>query len=32
MGQVVMELIPFYAVAIGILMLYSFVPALTLRM
>jgi tripartite ATP-independent transporter DctM subunit len=32
MGQVVMELIPFYAVAICILMLYSFVPALTLRL
>jgi TRAP-type C4-dicarboxylate transport system permease large subunit len=32
MGHVVMELIPFYVVAIGILMLFSFVPAMTLRM
>jgi tripartite ATP-independent transporter DctM subunit len=32
MGHVVVELIPFYVVAIGILMLFSFVPAMTLRM
>lgn len=32
MGQVVIELIPFYFVAIAILMLYSFVPAMTIRM
>lgn len=32
MGKVVIELIPFYIVAIGILMLFSFVPAMTLRM
>ena len=32
MGKVVIELIPFYFVAIGILMLFSFVPAMTLRM
>ena len=31
MGKVVIELIPFYFVAIGILLLFSFVPALTLR-
>ena len=32
MGEVVKELIPFYFVAIGILMLFAFVPALTIRM
>jgi TRAP-type C4-dicarboxylate transport system permease large subunit len=32
MGHVVMELIPFYVVAFGVLMLYSFVPAMTIRM
>jgi tripartite ATP-independent transporter DctM subunit len=32
MGKVVIELIPFYFVAIGILMLFAFVPAMTLRM
>jgi len=32
MGQVVIELIPFYFVAFAILMLYSFVPAMTIRM
>lgn len=32
MGKVVVELIPFYIVAIGILMLFSFVPAMTIRM
>ena len=32
MGKVVIELIPFYVVAIGILMLFAFVPAMTLRM
>ena len=32
MGHVVMELIPFYFVAFGVLMLYSFVPAMTIRM
>lgn len=32
MGQVVIELIPFYLVAFAILMLYSFVPAMTIRM
>lgn len=32
MGQVVLELIPFYAVAFAVLMLYSFVPAMTIRM
>lgn len=31
MGAVVIELIPFYFVALGILLLFSFVPALTLR-
>ena len=31
MGKVVIELIPFNFVAIGILLLFSFVPALTLR-
>jgi tripartite ATP-independent transporter DctM subunit len=31
MGKVVIELVPFYFVAFGILMLYSFVPALTIR-
>ena len=32
MGKVVIELIPFYVVAIGILLLFAFVPAMTLRM
>ena len=32
MGEVVKELIPFYFVAIGILMLFAFVPAMTIRM
>jgi TRAP-type C4-dicarboxylate transport system permease large subunit len=32
MGHVVIELIPFYVVAFGVLMLYSFVPAMTIRM
>lgn len=32
MGQVVLELIPFYFVAFAVLMLYSFVPAMTIRM
>ncbi len=32
MGKVVIELIPFYIVVIGILMLFSLVPAMTLRM
>ena len=32
MGQVVLELIPFYAVAFAVLMLFSFVPAMTIRM
>ena len=32
MGDVVMELIPFYVVAFAVLGLYSFVPAMTLRM
>ncbi len=32
MGHVVVELIPFYVVAFGVLMLFSFVPAMTLRM
>ncbi len=32
MGKVVLELIPFYIVAIGILMLFAFVPAMTIRM
>lgn len=32
MGKVVIELIPFYIVAIGILMLFAFVPAMTIRM
>lgn len=32
MGKVVIELIPFYIVAIGILLLFSFVPAMTIRM
>ena len=31
MGKVVIELVPFYIVAFGILMLYSFVPAMTIR-
>ena len=31
MSKVVIELIPFYFVAIGILLLFGFVPALTLR-
>ena len=31
MGKVVIELIPFYFVAIGILLLFSFVPVVTLR-
>jgi tripartite ATP-independent transporter DctM subunit len=32
MGDVVMELIPFYVVAFGVLALYSFVPAMTFTM
>ena len=32
MGKVVIELIPFYIVAIGILLLFSFVPAMTIRL
>jgi tripartite ATP-independent transporter DctM subunit len=32
MGHVVLELIPFYLVAFAVLMLYSFVPAMTLHM
>lgn len=32
MGHVVIELIPFYFVAFGVLMLFSFVPAMTIRM
>jgi TRAP-type transport system large permease protein len=32
MGKVVLELIPFYVVAIGILMLFAFVPAMTIRL
>ena len=32
MGETVIELVPFYFVANGILMLFSFVPAMTLRM
>ena len=32
MGKVVLELIPFYIVAIGILLLFAFVPAMTIRM
>jgi TRAP-type transport system large permease protein len=32
MGHVVLELIPFYLVAFAVLMLYSFVPAMTIHM
>jgi TRAP-type C4-dicarboxylate transport system permease large subunit len=32
MGDVVKELIPFYFVAFGVLMLFSYVPAMTIRM
>lgn len=32
MGKVVIELIPFHIVAIGILLLFSFVPAMTIRL
>jgi hypothetical protein len=31
MGDVVYELIPFYGVAFGLLLLMSYVPALTIR-
>jgi TRAP-type C4-dicarboxylate transport system permease large subunit len=30
-GDVVMELLPFYVVAIGLLLGFAYVPALTLR-